>query len=595
MATHYETYLALGEEKIKVREMEVKIKVLEQKLRDEETLRKDVERQLMDELKRGRGDPEDLEDPNMGRTDKRKKGDEDTSMIAKQWKVPDRKGKIPKLIQKGRGCVDPDSGLADSTHVLEIGDSVYQCTLNQTNITSNNNKFYIIQVLERDIHTSAGPNFWAFSRWGRVGAPGSVQLQPCETSELAIQSFEKKFFDKTKNTWDSRFFFTKYEGKYDLLELQHESDDVVPSDCEDQDERLLAGCRLHTRLQKVLKHITSPKYMKNMVQELHFDTDTSPLGSLSRAQLIRGFRELQSAAVEIEKKSPSVTKIQTISSNFYTTIPHKFGFRRPPLLNNMELIREKAAMLDELYKLEVSHTLIKNACVAGVHPYDSTYEAMGVTINPLSIVSPEYSKIVNVMKETHGGTHSNFKLRVDDIFEVDHPNAAKHPSDSSKNRYMLWHGSRKTNWVGILSEGLRVAPPEAPPSGYMFGKGIYFADTVSKSAQYCFANCENSCGFLTLNEVCVGTPKKLKQAMYMESPQPGTHSTMGVGLFSPSSFSEDINGVKWPSGGLVEGKFTPGNEPDLLYNEYIVYNPAQVRTRYLIKVKFDFTFMGDMD
>ena len=30
--------------------------------------------------------------------------------------------------------------------------------------------------------------------------------------------------------------------------------------------------------------------------------------------------------------------------------------------------------------------------------------------------------------------------------------------------------------VGILSQGLRIAPPEAPVTGYMFGKGVYFAD-----------------------------------------------------------------------------------------------------------------------
>lgn len=41
---------------------------------------------------------------------------------------------------------------------------------------------------------------------------------------------------------------------------------------------------------------------------------------------------------------------------------------------------------------------------------------------------------------------------------------------------LLWHGSRTTNFAGILSQGLRIAPPEAPVNGYMFGKGVYFAD-----------------------------------------------------------------------------------------------------------------------
>ncbi len=69
---------------------------------------------------------------------------------------------------------------------------------------------------------------------------------------------------------------------------------------------------------------------------------------------------------------------------------------------------------------------------------------------------------------------------------------------------MLWHGSRLTNYAGILSQGLRVAPPEAPSTGYMFGKGIYFADIISKSANYCHANKLFSTGCLLLCEVALG-------------------------------------------------------------------------------------------
>lgn len=39
---------------------------------------------------------------------------------------------------------------------------------------------------------------------------------------------------------------------------------------------------------------------------------------------------------------------------------------------------------------------------------------------------------------------------------------------------LLWHGSRLTNFVGILGQGLRIAPPEAPATGYRFGKVITF-------------------------------------------------------------------------------------------------------------------------
>jgi poly [ADP-ribose] polymerase len=71
------------------------------------------------------------------------------------------------------------------------------------------------------------------------------------------------------------------------------------------------------------------------------------------------------------------------------------------------------------------------------------------------------------------------------------------------NRMLLWHGSRLTNWAGILSSGLKIAPPEAPVTGYMFGKGCYFADCCSKSANYCYTNSTKNTGILSLCEVII--------------------------------------------------------------------------------------------
>ena len=38
----------------------------------------------------------------------------------------------------------------------------YDCMLNQTNIGQNNNKFYVIQLLQ------TGGNYYVWNRWGRV-------------------------------------------------------------------------------------------------------------------------------------------------------------------------------------------------------------------------------------------------------------------------------------------------------------------------------------------------------------------------------------------------------------------------------------------
>jgi hypothetical protein len=70
-------------------------------------------------------------------------------------------------------------------------------------------------------------------------------------------------------------------------------------------------------------------------------------------------------------------------------------------------------------------------------------------------------------------------------------------------------------------QGLRIAPPEAPVTGYMFGKGLYFADLVSKSANYCHANKDSPVALMLLAEVALGEMYELKKAKYMDKPPKG--------------------------------------------------------------------------
>lgn len=78
---------------------------------------------------------------------------------------------------------------------------------------------------------------------------------------------------------------------------------------------------------------------------------------------------------------------------------------------------------------------------------------------------------------------------------------------------MLFHGSAMTNMLGILAQGLRIAPPEAPSTGYMFGKGIYFADSFKKSSSYTRGH-ETKLMFLC--EVALGNILKLYDSHFVE-------------------------------------------------------------------------------
>ena len=52
-----------------------------------------------------------------------------------------------------------------------------------------------------------------------------------------------------------------------------------------------------------------------------------------------------------------------------------------------------------------------------------------------------------------------------------------------------------------------------------FGKGVYFADLVSKSAQYCFTDKKNPVGLMLLSEVALGQVHELRKAQVRPSLQ----------------------------------------------------------------------------
>ena len=61
----------------------------------------------------------------------------------------------------------------------------------------------------------------------------------------------------------------------------------------------------------------------------------------------------------------------------------------------------------------------------------------------------------------------------------------------------------------------------------MFGKGVYFADMVSKSANYCHAYSSNPIGLMLLCEVALGNMYELTGAKSITKLPQGKHSTKG--------------------------------------------------------------------
>uniref|UniRef100_UPI0005C83067 poly [ADP-ribose] polymerase 2 n=1 Tax=Fragaria vesca subsp. vesca TaxID=101020 RepID=UPI0005C83067 len=485
----------------------------------------------------------------------------------------DSKEKMVTATKKGSAVLDqwlPDH-IKTHYHVLQLGDDVYDAMLNQTNVGHNNNKFFVLQVLQSD----DGSSFMVYYRWGRVGVKGQNKLLGPYTRDKAIDEFEKKFSDKTRNDWSDRKTFQSFPKCYVWLEMDYSEKEGQSAVAEKNGPALVAQpseIKLDPRIAKFVSLICNVAMMKQYMMEIGYNADKLPLGKLSKSTILKGYNILKSIADVIDQ---SDRRMLEQLSNFVIDTPQK--------------LKQKLEMVEALGEIEVATKLLNDDTGTQEDPLYSNYQSLRCDLIPLGADSDEFDMVSKYLHNTHAKTHSNYTVDIVQIFRASREGEAERYRKflSMKNRMLLWHGSRLTNWAGILSQGLRIAPPEAPVTGYMFGKGIYFADMFSKSANYCYAKNSIKAGVLLLCEVALGDMAELLTAKYDADKLPeGKLSTKGVGGTEPDLSEAQLleDGVMVPLGKPKENP----RKGALLYNEYIVYNVDQIRMRYVVQVNFNF-------
>ncbi|KAH7318239.1 poly polymerase catalytic domain-containing protein [Stachybotrys elegans] len=497
--------------------------------------------------------------------------------------------------------IDADTGL------------IWDASLNQSNSSNNNNKFYRIQVL----HNPKTNDFKAWTRWGRVGEVGTNAVLGNGKLDDAIKAFKKKFRDKSGLAWESRGDDPK-PGKYAFVERNYDADsddeEDAPSDKKTggkdggETEQATPDCTLVKPVKELMELIFNQQYFQATMTSLNYDAQKLPLGKLSKATIMRGFQQLKDLAALMDDSSLAQSRwnmafgsaVEHLSNTYYSLIPHAFGRNRPPVIHNDAMLKKEIELLESLSDMKDAADIMKidRKTADTVHPLDRQFNGLNLSeMTPLEHESNEFQLLSKYLHGSRGHTHGyNYELL--DIFRIER-SGEKDRFDSSpyakieSNRRLLWHGSRCTNFGGILSQGLRIAPPEAPVSGYMFGKGIYLADMSSKSAGYCNSYISNGHALLLLCEAELGDPmQELIHSSYTageSAKKNGMHSTWGQGRHGPSEWLDaggvhgSMKGIKMPDPSSIGETKIP--DAGLWYNEYICYDVAQVRLRYLFRVK----------
>ncbi|KAI0770930.1 poly polymerase catalytic domain-containing protein [Trametes elegans] len=523
------------------------------------------------------------------------------------------------VLKRGAAPVDTMSGMVDTHEVLVTSEGVWDAMLNQTDLGKNANKFYVLQLLHPIGNNS---QCVLFTRWGRVGENGQSQKKGPWPPAIAVNEFKKQFKAKAGVEWERRVGMAPKKGKYVWLERSYDDEDES-QDAKDgsdksggsskQEEEKIPDSTLSPEIQTLCRLIFNSSLMDAHLSSMNYDANKLPLGKLAKSTILNGFAALKTLSEVIAQPNGDAVEpfgnfrsaVEELTGRYYSIIPHVFGRDRPIVIDNIDRLKKELELVDALGDMEVATKLIqstipKDADGRVINPLDACFRSLHLSkMEPVARASAEFSALETYTRDTHGATHRHYGVDVLHAFRVEREHETEAWTKAGfgglpdGERLLLWHGSRTTNFAGILSQGLRIAPPEAPVTGYMFGKGVYFADMMSKSANYCHAYLSDNTGLLLLCEVAAKPFYEQYQANYnadQDCKNAGARATKGLGRSQPGDWQDagvalnhpELRGCHMPKGPAVDV-----NDPKLYlqYNEYIVYHASQIRVRYLLMVK----------
>ena len=473
----------------------------------------------------------------------------------------------------------------------------YHVILTKVDVRKGNfgmNCFYKIQL----VHDTLKDVYIVFTKWGRIGSDGQYQQTPFNSIDDAIKEFTRVYKQKTGNVWGKKF--SRVNGKYNLHEenrtIMKMNDILLPIDSLLQklisEGKDLPECKLNPSVKNVMADfcdITKMRYLLGNVYQLK-----TPLGFLkvdSLKKSITILHEIQQLIDELNDKKKSfpidtdairigMERIISLSNDFYELVPQEFEYDEGIIaIEDTNTLKTMYNKVKRLLYIAIAVRMLLGAqykCIKdNIHPYDYIYSCLSTFIKPLDKNSQEYNILLKSIPNNK---------KVLDIFIIQRRGEADRISKwkDTPNHYLLWHGSQTSNYLGILFEGLRIAPPEAPTSGMLFGRGIYHSDAFIKAENYVS---KDSNSYVMMNEVVLGNINTIRKPEYIEKAPVGFDSTKGEGKNQPIS-EEAItlpNGLVIHMNELIPQASDYKNPYQVNYNEYIVYDPSQVRMRYLVK------------
>jgi len=422
-----------------------------------------------------------------------------------------------------------------------------QIKLILTDVGNNNNKFWYGEAFTDGTYHAS---------WGRIGVGEQNQTKSLGSERSAITQLDKKASEKQRKGY----------RPLDIVEDGKESPALIVQQSKLKEiakKQIKTASSIVRKLIEYFTQVNAHQITKATGGKVvyHADSGTfkTPLGIVTQTAIDKAQRTL-TQIVSLVGTGDYGYNLERLTNDYFMAIPHNIGMGRLNV-RSFWMGNKMQSEQDLVDSLQASLLSVQSQPIVQDDSNEAEEQVFNVSmelVNDQTIMD----RIVRFFNASKNDRHTSSGLKVSKVYSVIIEHERKMFESKGKvigNTKELWHGTRASNVLSILKQGLVIpAAGSAHCTGRMYGNGLYFSDQSTKSLNYSHGYWDggakdNNC-FMFLADVAMGKE-------YIPSNGYGQRTL-------PAGF---------------DSMFAKGGISGVSNNEMIVYKLHQVSLKYLVE------------
>ena len=408
-----------------------------------------------------------------------------------------QKFKYDKILSFYQVCIDDESSIPLSVNLVKKDfENVYNYEYND--------KKYCIQVI-KDVNKD--------NEYLTIAVDNSdVKSFTFRDLNTAKKKFKDLFKEMTANDWDNvkynkLNFKTDYK-KYYIFDSSYEEENAIYEYLKITIKNLYIKQKSEYE-DKNIKNLIYYLLVKSYQNKFSIDGSTlnveentkNILKRYKSTALIKAMtillvlKKLLNSENKVDEKY--LRKRNYLINSYNDLIPYSKKINDFDEFSNIGKIDEEISRLTNYYYIDNVLKIFLGAIynLNNIHPLDYFIKVLDCKIKQLPKPKPNLNELTTETDYIYNYIFStNWRNSpITAVYKITKSNNEKNFNlNKYNNRYLFFHGTKAENVIGILSQGLKIAPVQAINTGKSYGNGIYLSDNFSYSLGYCYHRIYNA-------------------------------------------------------------------------------------------------------